>query len=294
MQLWCQHLPLCQHNKDSQSKVKQETMRKAPSSKNDKPSYFVPALEKGLDVLEALSLAPGPQTLTELARTLHRSSAVIFRIIDALEKRAYIARDPASGAYHLTLKLFELAHTHSPVDQLQKASVFPMRALAHRIHESCHLSILAHGKLIPVVEELSPDRVRLSVEVGSQVNPIPFVSGRLLIAFLNPDAQGEFLSADADYKSMSRAKREMLRAELKAIRNKGYAGLASVSRLGMDLAVIVGNPELGVAASLAVPFLAGGRNHGREMKSLPALQECAAEITRTLGLARGGQPKSGQ
>jgi DNA-binding IclR family transcriptional regulator len=264
--------------------VEQETMSKRPVPKEDKPSYFVPALEKGLDVLEALSVAPSPQTLTELARTLHRSSAVIFRIIDALEKRAYIARDPVSGAYHLTLKLYELAHTHSPVDQLLKASVFPMRALALRIHESCHLSVLAHGKLIPVVEELSPDRVRLSVEVGGQVNPIQFVSGRLLIAFLNPEAQAAFLDADADYQTMSQVKRERLSTELRSIRSNGYASLESVSRIGMDLAVIAGNPEIGVTASLAVPFLAGGKNHGREMRSLPALQECAAEITRGLGL----------
>jgi DNA-binding IclR family transcriptional regulator len=263
-------------------------MSKGRITENDKPSYFVPALEKGLDVLEALSLAPGPLTLTELARSLHRSSAAIFRIIDALEKRAYIGRDPVSGAYHLTLKLYELAHTHSPVDQLLKASVFPMRALAHRIHESCHLSILVHGKLIPVVEELSPDRVRLSVEVGSQVNPIPFVSGRLLIAFLKPEAQAAFLDADADYQTMRRAKRERLRAELRSIRGKGYASLESVSRIGMDLAVIAGNPEIGVTAALAVPFLAGGKNHGREMESMSALQECAAEITRALGLTALG------
>jgi DNA-binding IclR family transcriptional regulator len=116
-------------------------------SKKAKPSYFVPALEKGLDVLEALASASGPQTLTELARDLDRSSSVLFRIIDALEKRAYIARDPVSGTYHLTLKLYELAHTHSPADQLLKAATFPMRVLADTIHESCHLSVLAHGKL---------------------------------------------------------------------------------------------------------------------------------------------------
>jgi DNA-binding IclR family transcriptional regulator len=263
-----------------------------PMSKKVKPSYFVPALEKGLDVLEALALAPGPQTLTELARTLDRSSSVLFRIIDALEKRAYIARDPVSGAYHLTLKLYELAHTHSPVDQLLKAALFPMRALADNIHESCHLSILAHGKLVLVAEELSPDRVRISVEVGSQVNPLPFVSGRLLTAFLEPPAQAAFLEADADYQAMSRSRRDLLHAEFKSLRRAGFTMMESASRIGTDLAVIVGNPEAAVTASLAVPFLAGARNHGREKTLVPVVQECAAQITRALGLtpALAGQP----
>jgi DNA-binding IclR family transcriptional regulator len=253
-------------------------------SQKDKPSYFVPALEKGLDVLEALASASGPQTLTELARALDRSSSILFRIIDALEKRAYIARDPVSGAYHLTLKLYELAHTHSPVDQLLKAAAFPMRALADTIHESCHLSVLAHGRLVLVAEELSPDRVRLSVEVGSQVNPVPFASGRLLIAFMEPDAQAAFLAADADYQSMGRAERARLHAEFKTLRRQGFTTMESIARIGKDVAVIVGNPETGVTATLAVPFLAGGRNHGAEKELVPAVQACAAQITRALGL----------
>lgn len=135
-----------------------------------------------------------------------------------------------------------------------------------------------------MAEELSPDRVRISVEVGSQVNPTPFVSGRLLIAFLEPQAQAAFLDADADYQAMSRGKREHLHAELKAIRRQGFTLMESISRMGKDLAVIVGNPETGVTATLAVPFLAGGRNHGSEKELAPVAQECAAQITRALGL----------
>ncbi|MCC7157500.1 MAG: IclR family transcriptional regulator [Bryobacterales bacterium] len=253
-------------------------------SKEERPAYFVPALEKGLDVLEALASAQVPPTLTELARTLNRSSSVLFRIIDSLEKRGYIVRDPVSGAYRLTLKLYELAHTHSPVDNLLKASMFPMRELANEIHESCHLSVLAHGKLVLIAEELSPDRVRISVEVGSQVNPLRFVSGRLLASFLSDEAREVMLEADPDFREMSRAQRERVRADLKEIRRKGYFMMQSVSRIGLDISVIVGNPDIGVTAALAVPMLAGGRNEGRENDLLPAMLECANRITRALGL----------
>ncbi len=253
--------------------------------KKDRPDYFVPALEKGLDVLETLASSPVPLTLSELARTLERSASVLFRIIDALEKRAYIIRDPVSGAYRLTLKLYELAHTHSPVDNFLKAAVYPMRELAGAIHESCHLSVLARGKLTLIAEELSPDRVRLSVEVGSQVRPLPFVSGRLLIAFLDDESRAAFLESDSDYRAMNKSRRKRLVAELQDIRRKGYTMMESISRTGIDLAVIVGNPALGVTASLAVPFLAGGRNHGREKARLAAVRDCANRITLALGLS---------
>jgi DNA-binding IclR family transcriptional regulator len=60
----------------------------------NRSGYFAPALEKGLDVLEALAVARTPQTLAQLARTLNRTSSELFRMIDALEKRFYIIRDP--------------------------------------------------------------------------------------------------------------------------------------------------------------------------------------------------------
>jgi DNA-binding IclR family transcriptional regulator len=250
-------------------------------SKKQVPAYYVPALEKGLDVLEALARASSPQTLTELARTLDRSSSVLFRVIDALEKRGYIARDTVSGGYRLTMRLYELAHTHSPVDHLLKAAALPLRELADTIRESCHLAVLAQGGLVVVAEELSPDRLRLSVGVGSRIQPVHTVSGRLLIAFLTPESRETFLRLDPDYSAMSHARKEAFRAELEKIRQDGYT--MAHSRISADIATIVGNPT-GVMASLAVPCLAGSRNEGREKELLAPLRAAAHRITRALGL----------
>ena len=52
-------------------------------------AYPVPALEKGLDLLELLSARADPQSLTALARTLGRSSSELFRMITCLERRGY-------------------------------------------------------------------------------------------------------------------------------------------------------------------------------------------------------------
>jgi DNA-binding IclR family transcriptional regulator len=253
-------------------------------SKKSVPVYYVPALEKGLDVLEALASAASPQTLTELARALNRSSSVLFRIIDALEKRGYIVRDPVSGAYRLTLKLYELAHTHSPVDHMLKAAALPLRELADSIHESCHLAVLAHGGLVIVAQELSRDRARLSVEVGSRALPVHTVSGRRLIAFFSPESREAFLKLDLDYRTMSRAKKDAFLAELQKIRRDGYKMARSESRIGIDIATLVGNPATGVMASLAVPCLAGGRNEGREKDLVTPLRATAHRITTALGL----------
>ena len=252
--------------------------------KKTQSEYFVPALEKGLDVLEALAIAGTPQTLAELARILNRTSSELFRMIDALEKRSYIVRDPLSGGYELTLKLYQLAHTHSPVDHLLKAAYQPMRNLSEAIHESCHLSVLDRGRLLVVAQAESPEPVRLSVEIGDRPSPLDTTSGALLIAFLKPDRQESFLAGDASYTKLSAAKRKALHADFEKIRADGFYLAYSTRRTGIDISCLIGNPDVSVTAALGVPFLPGGRNEGKERKLLPLLQKCARRVTESLGL----------
>jgi DNA-binding IclR family transcriptional regulator len=68
-------------------------------------NYSVPALEKGLDILEKLAASPVAQSLSEMACKLGRTSSELFRMLNILERRGYLEKDPASGKYTLTLRL---------------------------------------------------------------------------------------------------------------------------------------------------------------------------------------------
>jgi DNA-binding IclR family transcriptional regulator len=205
-------------------------------------------------------------------------------MLNALERRTYIARDPVSEGYHLTLKLYELAHTHSPVDQLLKAAMIPMRELAEKIHESCHLCVLNGSMLVVIAQAESPEPVRLSVEVGDRAHPLHTASGRVLAAFLDPTQQGPFLSADVTYMAMTKKGRRDLAIQLEQIRKDGYLLATSTRRTGLDASCIIGNPQSGVLAALGVPFLAGSGNEGNEHKLIPTIQGCSEHITASLGL----------
>ena len=255
-------------------------MNKKPS-----PTYFVPALEKGLDTLEALAVAKVPQSLTDLATTLNRTSSELFRMISVLEKRAYIARDPVSEGYHLTLKLYELAHTHSPVDQLLKAAALPMQELAETIQESCHLCVLNGPMLTVIAQAESPEPVRLSVEVGYQAQPLNTASGRVLVASLGAEELETFLKTDTFYRKLSPRRRKLLHDELARIRRDGFHIAASSRRTGLDASCLVGNPQIGLVAALGVPFISGGANQGKERRLIPVIQKHADRITQSLGLS---------
>jgi DNA-binding IclR family transcriptional regulator len=167
------------------------------------PDYHVPALEKGLDILECLAAQGVPLTQAQVARALGRRPTELFRMLTALERRGYIQRDPLSGAYRLTMRLYELGHAHSPYDGLLRAAERPMRALTEEVRESCHLSVIHRGQLFLLAEEQSPTRVRLSVEVGSSFPLLNAASGRLLLAYLDAYRREETLVQDTDFLQFS-------------------------------------------------------------------------------------------
>ena len=82
-----------------------------------------------------------------MARELGRTSSELFRMVATLEKRDFIIRDSATGAYRLSMKLYEMSHMHSPVENLVRAAREPMRDLANAARETCHLSVLDRGRI---------------------------------------------------------------------------------------------------------------------------------------------------
>lgn len=255
-------------------------------------AYAVPALEKGLDLLELLSAERTPVSQADLARKLGRSPSEIFRMLSCLERRGFIAKEEGSGRYHLTLRLFELAHTHSPVEALLRAAARPMRELVRSLGESCHLGVLSGRRLVILAQEESPQPRRLSIEVGGRFPVIHTASGRLLLAHLGHERLDEILDADEDFKALGKPARRRFLDSLLAIRKSGVSVSRGESILGVwDVSVLVGNPKVGMAAALCVPSLGlVGRKH-----TVPALRDAlrraAERITRSLGLDPGENPR---
>ena len=214
------------------------------------PSSSVPALEKGLDILEALAASPVPLSLAELAKKLERGNAETIRMLACLERRAYVRHDPVADQYAPTLRLFELAHAHPPMKTLLDAAREPMRKLTARLGESCHLSVLAHDELLIVAGEDSPASIRLSIQVGGRFDPHRAASGRLLLS-----TEGEFMEACDD-------------------------SLDSVNVVVMR----IGSPQRSVHAALAVSWLRNRKSAKTPELVLDALRDAVNAIHESLGI----------
>ncbi|HVU34515.1 MAG TPA: IclR family transcriptional regulator [Opitutaceae bacterium] len=249
------------------------------------PNYPVPALEKGLDILETVAAAAVPQSLAELATQLERSSSELFRMLNCLERRRYVTRDPSSGKYALTLKLYTLAHAHSVTEKLLQAARAPMQELTETCRESCHLSVFAGSELVVVAQEESPERVRLSIEVGAVFDPACTASGRLLLAFANDADRGAIMAESSVGRQLSGRPLEEFEATLAEVRRRGISTAESETIEGVrDVSVLVGNPAAGVTAALAITRLLKRGFRGDEANLIRAMRKAADEITTTLGI----------
>ena len=253
--------------------------------KKESTKYHVPALEKGLDILEELARSSVPQSLTQLANNLGRNSNEIYRMISCLEGRGYIRREQHSGNYFLSLKLYELAHLNPPLENLLNAAIIPMEQLARTLRESCHLSVLRRGQLVVMKQELSPEKICLSVEVGGRFSAINTASGRLLLAYLPEKELAAFLEFDADYQALLPPEQEAFHARLAEIRAKSYSEAESETHIGVrDYVVLVGNPKIGLTAALAVASLTFAKLAPAKEQVVSALHRCSQRITEAMGV----------
>lgn len=219
------------------------------------PTYKAPALEKGLDIIELLADQPEGMTQAQIATALNRSVSEIFRMIDGLLRRRYIALSPTGDRYILTLKMFELSHRHAPMRRLIHNALPHMRDVAHRLNQACHIAVFHEGRIMVVAQVDNPESIGLVVRMGAQLDLLRTSSGLVMLAFAGKDERERMLS---EYKLFvgNVVDRKALNAQLEVIRQLGFHEAESQLVDGVrNLSFPVFSFSGDVIATIAVPYL---------------------------------------
>ncbi|WP_370245797.1 IclR family transcriptional regulator [Acidipila sp. EB88] len=248
-------------------------------SEND--SYAVPALEKGLDVLELLASAPDGLTKSQIARALNRTASEIFRMLICLERRGYIAQVEGERV-SLTLKMFKMVQQHPPTERLIATALPVMYHLAHDILQSCHLAVLEGGRLVILSQVNAPTPIGFFVKPGSTVDIMEAASGYVLLAHMS-DAQRERTLRDWK-REAGRAMPRGLNSHLKRIAQAGFERQGSYLVKGVtNLSCPILDGRQSAVAALTVPFIELSGSKVKEPEVLKALREAAGEISTAIG-----------
>jgi DNA-binding IclR family transcriptional regulator len=245
--------------------------------------YTAPALEKGLDILELLATDPTALSRSEIAHHLHRTIGEVFRMLVCLDERGYICKVGAEERYQLTLKFFDLAHKHPPLQRLIGAARPLMEHVAEITGQSCHLAMLSNSEVIVVAQVDAPGKMGFSVRLGANIDLLDTASGHVILAFQKRPMQTIILKA---WRRRSRKHPpEGLNRHLAGIRRRGYEQLASYQVRGVvNISFPVLNQRAEAVAAMAVPFLPrlGARIGPQHVK------KALLEASRNLSISVGG------
>jgi DNA-binding IclR family transcriptional regulator len=246
--------------------------------------YSAPALEKGIDIIEALADAESGLTISEISQRLGRPMSELFRIIIVMERRGWLQKDPESSRYSVTYHVLELAHRGTPSQSLTLAAAPVMHELSGRINQSCHLVVRSHDQGLVVLRQENPKRhANLSVRMGATIALASSCSGQVLLAHLDEADRDGILAMLPRSSEWPRAK---LLKYLERIRKQGYQVQPSPITAGVtDVSYPVRGFDGKAMAALTVPYL-----HALD-DSLPTtveqtrklVEDAARRISRALG-----------
>ena len=251
----------------------------------DSPQYVAPALDKGLDILEALTDAEHGLSMAEIAQQLQRSMSEIFRMVITLERRGWVTTDHGDR-YHLSSRMFELAHRNRPVRTLVEAALPAMQAIVRQTLQSCHVSIADSGRVLVIAHVEAPGTVSLSVRTGSVVNLFTTASGQILLAFRTPEERTKLVADNLLLFGDPPVSQTEWRAVVETVARDAYACAPSYQTLGVtDIGCPVWDRNGRCAGALVVPYLENrGVQRGPTVEGVrDILKASAADVSRALG-----------
>jgi DNA-binding IclR family transcriptional regulator len=247
------------------------------------PAYAAPALDKGLDILELLCRTETPLSLKEIAQRLERSVGELYRMANCLAERGYLAS--IDDKYIVTTKLFELAHINPPTHRLLSEALPVMQKLSSELDQSCHLTVYNQGRQVVVAKVDSPSGMGFSVRVGAELDVLVSASGRVLLAFQDPETR-RLRSQESAARRPGHADARM-DAVLDKVEQRGFESIPSVQVRGLyAVSYPILDTRSHALAALTVPF--AERIDQQHRKSIATVEERLGIAARTLSARIGG------
>ncbi|MGB9617932.1 MAG: IclR family transcriptional regulator, partial [Desulfomonilaceae bacterium] len=108
----------------------------------------VPALQRGIDVVELLASSERPLSFSEILARLKIPRASLVRILDTLLYRGLIDKMEANGHYRVGIKLLYIGHRLKDKISLRSVAWPLMQWLSEQTGETVELAVLDNGQLL--------------------------------------------------------------------------------------------------------------------------------------------------
>ena len=205
-----------------------------------------PALSgtRALQVLEHLGAHPGETfTMSDLSRALGINVSSTYSVLNALEERGWVTRDPRDKTYELGFTAIAVglsALERHPVIELARERT---ARLARQLRLECLTGAIIGDELVIMAEAGRDDRLHLRPRVGQRLPNAPGIS---VLGAAYSGREGVEAWLDRLGPGASKATRDGYRRAAAVVRERGYEiGIETPTRerIGAVLAQLAADPQ---------------------------------------------------
>ncbi|MEW6665964.1 MAG: IclR family transcriptional regulator [Thermodesulfobacteriota bacterium] len=183
------------------------------------------SVKKALEVLQTFSEDKPTLSLTEISTRLGTHKSSISRIMATLTAEGFVEKNPGGRGFRLGLKIVDLANRAlGGLDLRSHASPY-MEALAERVQEMVHLSVLDQNQIVYVEKKGERQGLTVGSKVGGRNPAHASAMGKILLAGLAADELSRVLKSGPLERLTPNTITDLreLIVEIEAVRKNGYA-----------------------------------------------------------------------
>lgn len=254
--------------------------------------YRIAAVDRALLVLETLGDQPG-QGVTALSKSLGMTKSIVFRLLQTLEDRGFVYRDPELAVYSLGHRIGVLGERVGRDGSLLYAARPVMDALRDSTSETVNLVVREGFRSLVLATRTGRHSIRLFAQAGRN-GPLHAGGGSMCILAYSDDSVVEAVLAGPleAFTPHTITSPEKLRQALGRIRTNGFnIALNDLDEGAFSVAAPIKGAGGGVIAAISVAGSIARFDEERREAYTKAALEAAAEISSKLSLHRDERAK---
>ncbi|MCV6590284.1 MAG: IclR family transcriptional regulator [Marinobacterium sp.] len=249
--------------------------------------YTVPALARGLSIIEMFSPQQRVLSTNDFAEQLGVTTSSIYRIVQTLTDMQYLAK-VARNTYELGPAVVSRGYTFLASRDMVDVAAPHLNQLRDATSVSCHLAIRDGRDTIYIYRALASQRLSVNVPIGTRLPCHANALGRALLSGISDEALGQlYLGTQLDGVAQHNPQNlPELRQRIKEETGQGYT--VSQSDFATAMATPIYNYASEVVAAINVSgpdIMLQDENIHREITC--QLLDTAAAISAELGYRAG-------
>ncbi len=275
-----------------QQEASPESLSSARNMDIEETPLGTQSLLRGLLIMEILSRFSNGCPLAKLVERSGMNKSTVHRLLQGLQSAGYVCAAPTPGSYRLTTKCVEVGQRALSSLNIIHVAARHLEALNLETGQTVNLSFREGDHAILIYKlESTEGFIRTRAYIGQHLEMYCSAMGKIFLAFDHPQRSDDYWKRNekiiVPLTRFTIVDQKKMQAELKTIREKGYAIDREEYGLGMwCICAPIFNIENQIEYAVSIAVATASLNDERLAYLINSVQQTAKAISEELGGSR--------